>query len=98
MVYHGCISSVVMHGIEMWGESPHALKVFLVQNRADRITEHLQHIQVEEYSGFSIFSIDSILIFKVIMSKINYFENIPAVGAHLTNPTRHDNKLRPPQS
>jgi hypothetical protein len=99
MVYHGCFFSVMAYGIEVWGGSSHASKVFLAQKRAVRIIQGLPplHSCRGVFKSLNILTLPSMYIFKLIASTVDNFKNIPLVGASHNYPTRHGGALRTPK-
>lgn len=99
MVYHGCFSSIMSYGIELWGGSPHAFKAFLEQKRAVRVIKGLSPLSSCRgvFRDLNILTLPSLFIFKMVMSMVDQTHDIQTVGAEHRYPTRHGNDLRIPR-
>jgi len=99
LVYHGYFSAVMTYGIEAWGGSPHAVRVFLEQKRAVRIVNGMvpRTSCRGVFKSLKILTLASLYIYKLISITVRDLQNIRTVGEGHRFPTRHGHELRTPK-
>lgn len=78
IAYHALIESHIRYGIVLWGNSPHASKIFKMQKRAVRILEGLGYIDScrEAFRKLNILTLAGLYILEVLKLTLNNKDNI----------------------
>lgn len=95
-VYHGCFSSVMSYGIEVWGGSVHAFRVFLEQKRAIRNIQGLPPLSSCRgvFKNLKLLTLPSLYIYKVLAAFTSSTSKPQSVGENHRYPTRRGADLR----